>query len=145
MNARLRKRHLIFWILILIILPIIMIRAKINIPQQPIENKTYSKINEQKPFLIKESNDLKNGLKFNFRGENKNQISQLEVILIKPLKDASSTLFELNYNDEKGTFIGEMNETGVYRFPLKEQRLYGVLIFDEIKKDVVIKKVFQWD
>ncbi|WP_196891157.1 hypothetical protein [Aureivirga marina] len=145
MNAGLRKRHLIFWILILIILPIIMIRAKINVPKQPIENKTYLEVNKQKPVLIKEINDMNDGLKFNFRGDNDKQISQLEVILVKPLKDASSTLFELNYNDEKGTYIGELSQTGVYRFPIKNQRLYGVLIFDEIKNDVVIKKVFQWD
>ena len=145
MNAGLRKRHLMFWILILIILPIIMIRAKMNVPEQPIEGKSYTIKNKQNPNLIKEVNDIKNGMKFNFRGTDEKTINQLEVVLIKPLRDASSSLFELNYNDEKGTFLGELSETGVYRFSLKNKRLYGILIYDEIKKEVVTKKVFQWD
>jgi len=74
----------------------------------------------------------------------KDSINSIEIILKSTLKNASSIVYTLNDNNEKGEIIGQITTVGIYNFDIKVS-VKGVIIYDSFKETPITKLEFQWD
>lgn len=65
----------------------------------------------------------------------------LELLLKKPIKSASSLVYELTEKGEKGNRLGQVSTAGVYSFPCSNSIL-GIVIFDKLKDTEISKLKF---
>lgn len=137
MTSGLRKAHKYIWLLIAISIPILIVFSIKDLDVFSSKSVSLSEIEATKSNVIKVAeNDLIKVSLIKMDSTN-----SIEVILKSTLKNPSSLVYELNKNNEKGVFIGQLTTVGVYNFETKES-LKGVIIYDAIKEKLIGKLKF---
>lgn len=142
MIIQLRKRHYYTWLILAILLPLGLLLAYFNIPEN--KNDTFSRNNPVAFTTIissKQTGDLKVNLRENSKGK-----LQIEVIILQPLIGAANQLFVSNSSENlKRILLGSLESKGIYRFQIPENFVKSstiyLEIFDVIKKKEVEKLV----
>lgn len=141
MTRALRKRHLLIWCFLAILLPLGFVSAYLAIPEKVIDNTETRKIDEPLPkiFMSKDSEFLK----INIRKTINQKKQQLEIIIKKPLEAPCNLVYFSNSEFiENGVLLGILSSKGVYRFDLTNQEPIknkaSVFIYDNIKKQISI-------
>ena len=137
----LRKRHLQFWLLLLVLIPAGIISAYLVLPFQHTGILLQPASPAALPILIKTVE--KDGYTINLRGTGINDVEQLEWISKKELTTPSAMIYE--DSTESGTtgayrIIGSINERGIYRFPIQKASLNNqlhLILFDVIHREVI--------
>ncbi|NAS31316.1 hypothetical protein GTQ40_10065 [Flavobacteriaceae bacterium R38] len=137
MTSNLRRRHLFMWIGILVILPVLMILAIINIPKFPVNDQLVEIASSNKGAVLKTAITDNVELKLIEAASKK----ILEIQILQPLKASSATVHILNDDLSKGDFIGQISAKGIYKFPI-EKEINGISIFDHIKGEEITKIQF---
>lgn len=136
MTSGLRKAHRYVWIVLAILIPILI----------GFSIKDLSIFSTQDHIEIMSINDSKTILK---TGENEllkvsiveqDSMTSIEVILKKPLKHPSSSVFTTK-NDEREHFIGQLYAVGIYNFKVTTIPK-GIIVFDAIKETTITKIMF---
>ncbi len=131
MIRSLRKKHLIIWLIIpFIVLPLVY-WSEVNKPQFPIEEFTFTDEVDAFPTIISEWENA--DIKVNIR-ENKAQEKQIELI-VKQAINSPFCLVYLSLNDKRKHLLGDIKQSGIYRFKLPFGLAYdGLILYDHIKK-----------
>jgi len=108
-----RRVHWITWILIALLLPATVMFAVMS-RHLPAHSGIDTQIGEQAKGEVVHEVDS-DVLKVNIRAVD-GVASQLEVVLKKPLKAASTLIY-----DEKNQLLGSLGKRGVYRFSIERQ------------------------
>ena len=141
----LRKRHLLTWILLAILLPIGFIAAFWTIPkEQSISQELQFGAPEAFSTLLQanETDDLKVQLRENPA----NQLKQVEIEVKQPLGRTSALVYLANSNiqkTEEGQLLNQLGSVGMYRIELDSalsaQTTFHFLFYDKIKEEVFDK------
>ena len=123
MNRNLRKRHLRYWIVLAILLPVGFVWALVAIPQFVSEKPIRKNIPLGLEHVVKEqTHDTAN---ICIRSDKKGNF-QLEIILKEPLESPSPGLY-LKVNGTTGlkgnVFLGNIGSRGTYRFSISEKQM----------------------
>ena len=136
MTSGLRKSHIIIWIGILVFIPVLIVLSITNIPADPIQEGIQEKRTVEGTVLKSSENDYS---VFALKETSSGYV--IEINLIKPLKSSSSTVYELGPDNNRGSFIGQLETTGNYVFP-SHKELKGIILFDMIKETEITKIQF---
>ena len=67
--------------------------------------------------------------------------NQVMVSVNKPLKSASSLIYELTEKGERGRYLGQIRGTGLYAYTIGSTA-HGLIIIDRIKNEELFKTTF---
>lgn len=145
MIRSLRKRHLLTWALLAILLPIGFITAFWAIPQeQSIAQELQFDVPEAFSTLL-QSNETEN-LKVQLRESPSNRLKQVEIEVKQPLGRTSALVYLADSNiqtAEEGQLLNQLGAVGVYRITLDStlsaQTAFHFLFYDKIKGEVFDK------
>ncbi len=133
MTSGLRKTHLIMWLMIAVISPIILIITIKNLNIFDSESVIVLSNTNQKKVLVED--DF-----FKISLDDLSENHSIEIIVKKPLKASETSVFSLNKKGEKDLFLGQITTTGVYTF--KCNQVSGIAFFDTIKNEFITKYTF---
>ena len=137
MTSGLRKIHKYSWIAVAIILPILIWFSLKNRVVEPLETKRSEAHGAlQVKAGLSHENEFISARRVEIAG-----VSKLEIKVKTPLKHASSVVYALNEDSERGIVLGQLQGKGSYLFeaPLS---LNGIIIYDPIKETEVTKLHF---
>ena len=137
MNSNLRKNHLLLWVMIAIILPLLTSIAILNIPKYPKQERIEKQIDVSNGQAIKTVREEQ--VTLILRETSPGYL--LELSINNPLKAASALVYKMDKNGGKGALIGQVSEKGAYNFKLQEP-IEGILILDKIKNTELMKIQF---
>ena len=126
MTSGLRKIHKYVWIGIVLILPVLMFLSIKKDPNSLVVD-SINEATESSAFI--DANEFVN---YHKKG------NQLTLFIKKPIKSASSALYELK-DGKKGVFLGEIvgaNRTYVFNV---DSKINGFLVYDVIKESIIFK------
>lgn len=136
MIVKLRKRHFYTWVLLALVLPALIILAYTNVSEKKADDFS---IPQMKAFTDIVSTDLGEYVMANLRKQTDRY--QLEVVILKPIQSANTTLKIKSGNSEVN--LGQLRSKGLYRFPIPETfpvgSGLGITIYDQIKKTEIEK------
>ena len=128
MNSSLRKAHKYSWLLLLIIIPVIMFFSIKDLKIFESTNKADLNYNFSRGIPDRDfENDL---IKVAFYPKN------IEIILKTTLKNASTTVYDVDDIHNKQKIIGQITTAGVYTFEINNIPK-NIMLYDDIK-DVLI-------
>ncbi len=132
MTSGLRKAHRYIWLILVIGIPVMMVFA---IRDLQFTDTNTVQINTEE-FTKK-----------NAKPDFENEIillafyqKSMELILKKPLKNASSTVYAIDGNNVK-TVLGQLTTPGKYQFDVKNTPK-NIMVYDEIKDSLITKTNF---
>ncbi|MFA8436340.1 MAG: hypothetical protein ACEPOZ_17655 [Marinifilaceae bacterium] len=125
MNQAQRKRHLISWLLLALLLPIGFAAAIWVIPQPIHQEEIFRKYPEALPEVIswKSSDNLVAAL----RADTEREDYQLEIIVTKPFQHPNILVYlytNAGDNPENQILLGSLNSKGSMRFPIPLEKLH---------------------
>lgn len=137
MTSGQRKAHKYIWLLITIGIPILIVFSIKDLDVFSSKNMSTTEIKAAKKDVIKivENDLIKASL------IKKDSTNSIEVILKSTLKNASSLVYELYENKERGNLIGQLTTVGIYNFETKES-LSGIVVYDALKEKLICKLEF---
>ena len=139
MNSGLRKTHKIMWMVlgllgaVLIVLSINSVKESIGIDKDASITTT-----QQDAHIIEDNADWHISIQ-ELSGKNK-----LQIVVKKPLKSASTSVYTTQGEQERGTFLGSIDNKGLYTFTV-EKSVKEVQLYDGIKKSVIRNIDVSWD
>ena len=113
-----RKAHRLIWSVLLVMLPVFLFLSISHLD-----------------FTIKDNGSNKHPIEVRSVGE------QLHLELNEPFESASAVVFELVEDGTVGGVIGQLEGVGSYHFNTSKSAI-GILIYDEIKKQEIVKITF---
>ena len=139
MIIQLRRRHYYTWLILAVLLPILVLLAYFNIPENAESNFNRQGILPyEKVLKSKKTDDLEAKIRVNSK-----QNFQLELTILKPIEGAANQVFVANSSQKTSkVLIGSIESTGVYRFPLPDslgKSPISLIIFDVIKQKEILK------
>ncbi len=132
MTSGLRKMHKTMWIMLIVIVPILIFLSIKSIQQPVLTDSDVSltaKLSGERAIIDNEY--------FFMSIDEEEDSNTLKLILKKPLKSASSIVYEENINRQNRTFLGVLDKKGIYTFELNKLT-ESITIYDEIKKNDII-------
>ena len=136
MNSRQRNIHKWTWILIAVLIPVTGFLALKSISVVSAERSAHFTTNEDRSFFWTDNMEL--------AAKVESEESVLAIKLHKPLKSASTLVYSLDGNGNKGQLLGQLNGTGEYWFQLSE-RPDGIVLYDMLKEVEIEKLEFSWE
>ncbi len=137
MNYKLRKAHKYIWLFIIIVLPPLIMFSIKDLDLSSSKNTSIKNEKSSTNKLIKVSeNEL---VKVSWL--QKEDMKSVEVILKTPLKSASSLVYTLTKNGEKGILIGSVSTVGIYQFDFQKP-FDGIVIYDTLKETTITQLLF---
>jgi hypothetical protein len=138
MIASQRKRHLVIWLLMAVILPVLVFFAWIEIPAWPINSRLPDQSRELhgEIYFGTQSKEMSLDLRISDSGER-----QVELNLLEPLKTPFAMLYvqtEDSSGNKKIKALGNVGGKGIVRFPV-EGKAVGFLIRDELKDSLLFE------
>jgi hypothetical protein len=136
MTSGQRKAHRYIWLVLAILIPIIIgVSVKDLSIFSTEEHLEIVSTNNSKTILKTVENEL---VKVSIVEQD--SITTVEIILKKPLKHPSSSVFTVK-NDKRGYFIGQLNSVGIYNFKVTTIPK-GIIVYDDIKETKITKIMF---
>lgn len=137
MTSGLRKAHKYIWLLLLIIVPVLMFFSIKNLNYSTPQNNTGTSFEfGNYNILMTDENNLLKAVAVKAE-----QAIKLDFEIKTPFKSASSEVYELNENKEKGKYLGIITSAKIYSFELNTNAT-GILIYDSLKKREITKLIF---
>ncbi|WP_353779623.1 hypothetical protein [Winogradskyella sp. 3972H.M.0a.05] len=127
MNSKQRKTHLVVWLLLAIGLPVFIFLSVKNLDFNTNNGKTSEVTFKSESTVLKVSEN--EFIKVNTFKDS------IEIILKKPLKNASAVVVDLN-SENKSKTLGQISQAGTYRFQV-DRPVEKILIMDKIKKQPI--------
>lgn len=133
MDYKQRKVHKYIWLILALGLPFLLFFSVKNLDFSSTtkKEKTEDLINSS-PLLKTAENEW---VKASINSEG------LEMLLKKPIKSASSIVYELTEKGKKGKTLGQVSTAGIYSFQCRNSIL-GIVIFDKLKESEITKLKF---
>ena len=135
MTRGLRITHRYIWLMLLISVPVLIVFAIKGI-EEPIFIDADVNISPKISKIIALDDD-----RFFIGIDKRDSINSLEIIIKKPLKNSSATVYG-NYDKDK-TYIGKIDKKGMYKFELSN-RFESITIYDGIKKVEILNQKLKW-
>lgn len=139
MTSGLRKAHKIIW-LVLGILGVVLIVLSVKSVKQSLDiDRDISVI--KKPTT---EHTITDNADWYIAVEELTDTNVIQIVVKRPLKSASTGVYEMSSNQERGAFIGTMDKKGLYTFKL-DKTVKKIQLFDAIKNDVIQNIDLSWD
>ncbi|BDD09808.1 hypothetical protein FUAX_22400 [Fulvitalea axinellae] len=139
MIHKLRKRHLMMWKVLFLLLVLGLIGSWALRPVFPTGELVGEATPEPEGKILQEYQA--GGIKVNLRGGQ--QVEQLELNVLVPIKSPMATVFWTE-KDKTVRMAGQIGKRGVYRFPVPKEMPYdGMVVFDPLKGDTLGVVQFQ--
>lgn len=135
MTRGLRIAHRYIWLMLLIGIPVLIVLAIKGI-EEPIFIDADVNISPKISKIIALDDDL-----FFIGIDKRDSINSLEIIIKKPLKNSSATVYGNHDNDK--TYIGKIDKKGMYKFEVSN-RFESITIYDGIKKVEILNQKLKW-
>ena len=138
MIIQLRRRHYYSWLVLAVLLPILVLWAYFNIPENAESNfKRQGILPFEKVLKSKKTDDLEAKIRVNA-----NRNFQLELTISNPIEGAANQVFVSNSSQKVSKILlGSIESTGVYRFLLPDSLAKSpvfITIFDAFKQKEII-------
>lgn len=132
MTSGLRKAHRYIWLILVIVIPVIIVFAIKDLQftdtnTVQITTEEFTKKNAKPDF----ENEI---IKVAFYP------NDIELILKEPLKNASSTVYAIDGNNEK-MVLGQLTTPGKYQFEVQNTPK-NIMLYDQIKDSLITKTNF---
>ncbi|TAI46850.1 hypothetical protein [Flagellimonas allohymeniacidonis] len=135
MDAKLRKRHKIIWIVLAPVLMVLLIWVAKDLGFS--QNSEIVKLETtSSTAMAKAENEKVSAVLLNNQ-----ERSILEIVVKSPLRSTSSVVFALTGTQERETLLGQLEGVGSYSFQV-EEGVKGIIIKDPIKKQSILKLEF---
>lgn len=139
MNSGLRKTHKIMWPVlgllgaVLIVLSINSVKESIGIDRDASVATT-----QQNAHIIEDN------AQWYVSMQELTDTNKLQIVVKKPLKSASTSVYTTNGAQERGTLLGSIDNKGLYTFTVGKS-IKEVQLYDGIKKSVIRNIDVSWD
>jgi hypothetical protein len=135
MTRGLRIAHKYIWLLLFIVVPVLIVFV-VNGIEEPILMDADVNTSPGIANIISLDDD-----RFFIGIDKGDSISSLEIIVKKPLKSTSSSVFGIHKNHK--TYIGNIDKKGVYEFQIYKN-FERILIVDGIKEAEILNQKLKW-
>lgn len=139
MTSGLRKAHKVIW-MVLGILGVVLIIASINSVKEPLGIDSDTSISSTKENV----RTIEDNVQLSVNIEELANINKLHIVIKKPLKSAASSVYVLTNDQERGAFLGSIDNKGLYTFTI-EKTAKKIQLYDGIKKSVIRNIDLSWE
>ncbi|WP_299766776.1 hypothetical protein [uncultured Dokdonia sp.] len=139
MTSGLRKAHKVIW-MVLGILGVVLIIASINSVKEPLGIDSDTSISSTK----KNVRTIEENAQLSVNVEELANINKLHIVIKKPLKSAATGVYVLTNDQERGAFLGSIDNKGLYTFTI-EKTAKKIQLYDGIKKSVIRNIDLSWE
>ncbi|SNR49487.1 hypothetical protein [Dokdonia pacifica] len=139
MTSGLRKTHKIMW-MVLGLLGAVLIVLSINSVKEPlgIDNEIITSKTQKGAVPVENNAQLYASI------EELATVNKLQIVIKKPLKSAATSVYTVDENQERSTFIGSIDNKGLYTFDI-EKTVKKIQLYDGIKKSVIYNIDLSWE
>ncbi len=133
MTSGLRKTHLLIWLVLAMLLPVLLFFAVKNLAvfQSNSAHNSPVEISEGNVLKVQENDMVKASLFKN----------HIELILKSALQNPSSVVYAMDEKGNKLNVIGQLTAAGIYSFDINKLPK-GIIITDTIKNEDITKFTF---
>ena len=133
MTSGQRKAHTYIWLLLALLIPVIMVFSIKDLEWTQLDSKGISEISSVKKGVLKTSENTI--IKASLYPKN------LEIIVKKPIKNASALVYEVDNRGLKRALLGQISAVGIYTFSARPS-ISGIIIIDGLKETEITKLNF---
>ena len=136
MTSGQRKAHLTFWLIIVIVVPLLVFFSIRDLDLTNSKPDSFPIMESARQSIASAENELVKASIFEI-----DSVRSIEIILKSPLKNPSSIVYAMQSGQATGPVIGQITVVGIYNFSISELP-EGLLIYDELKKVEITKLKF---